>query len=381
MKWVSVWGNAASITERRPEAYAKNISLRYVVKSAFCGSKIRLLFSNFCGLEAITLSAVTVANAVCDRVLDANSLKTVTFGGKNSVEIPSGAEIFSDEIDFDVTARQNLAITIYLADYTDMRTGVVALGPLSKGFYSLGDCTKTAELPIQHTRTQNTFYFLSGVDVYTEDKNRAVILYGDSITAGSWADHLALMLMEDSDNTTSIVRRAASGTRVLREYDCLTYQSYGLSGEHRFEREISTVSGADTIVIQQGINDIIHPVGVEVNPFRPMSDLPTVKELESGIDRYISLAKAKNLKCYLGTLLPIYGWRTYAKFRDEMKDEFNGWLRSIDYIDGCIDFDLALRSKENPSAFGEGYDSGDHLHPSEAAYIAMAKLAKGYLDD
>lgn len=28
-KWVSVWGNAVSIAENRPERYAKEITLRY----------------------------------------------------------------------------------------------------------------------------------------------------------------------------------------------------------------------------------------------------------------------------------------------------------------------------------------------------------------
>ena len=53
-----------------------------------------------------------------------------------------------------------------------------------------------------------------------------------------------------------------------RQYDNITYESYGLSGKRRFSHEVPT-DGADTVIIQQGINDIIHPVGVEVNPFRP----------------------------------------------------------------------------------------------------------------
>ena len=106
-----------------------------------------------------------------------------------------------------------------------------------------------------------------------------------------------------------------------------------------------------------------------------MSDLPTVEELEDGIKYYIDIAKKYNLKVYLGTLLPIYGWRTYAPFREEMKNKFNDWMRSLDNIDGCIDFDAALRSDKNPLAFREGYDSGDHLHPSEEAYKKMAEIA------
>ncbi len=379
MRWVTVWGNATSVSERRPESYARNITLRYPVTCAFGGEKVRLHFSNFCGTEAVTLSQVTIAPARTDREISLHNARLVTFGGEESVTIPAGQEIFSDEIAFRVKPKGVVSVSIYLEEFTLMRSGVVITGPLSKGFFSVGNQALASVLPLEQTRTTNTFYFLTGVDVYTEDKNRAVILYGDSITAQSWADYLALECMDDPYNVTAVIRRAASGTRVLREYHCITYESYGLSGKNRFEREISTVSGADTVIIQQGINDIIHPVGTEVNPFRPMSDLPSVEELEEGLEYYSDIARKYGLKTYFGTLLPIYGWRTYAPFREDMKDKINDWLRSRGDIDGCIDFDEALRSDENVYAFRDGYDSGDHLHPSEAAYKKMAQVAYDYI--
>lgn len=381
MKWVTVWGNAPSITEHRAETYAKDITLRYPVTCAFGGQKVRLHFSNFCGTEPVTLTRVTLARAMGDREISLHNARLVTFGGEESVTIPAGEEIFSDEINFRIKPKGVLAVSIYLGSFTLMRTGVVAIGPLSKGFFSVGDCTFSQVLPLERTRTTSTFYFFCGLDLYTEDENRAVILYGDSITAQSWADYLATECMNDPYNRIAIVRRAASGTRVLREYSCITYESYGLSGRHRFEREISTVSGADTVIIQQGINDIIHPVGTDVNPFRPMSDLPAAGQLEEGVEEYFKIAAARGLKVYIGTLLPIKGWRTYAPFREDLRNAFNDWARSRRDIAGCIDFDRALRSPEEPAAFAAGYDSGDHLHPSESAYRAMAELAFGYIRD
>lgn len=381
MKWVTVWGNAPSITEHRAETYAKDITLRYPVTCAFGGQKVRLHFSNFCGTEPVTLTRVTLTRAMGDREISLHNARLVTFGGEESVTIPAGEEIFSDEINFRIKPKGVLAVSIYLGSFTLMRTGVVAIGPLSKGFFSVGDCTFSQVLPLERTRTTSTFYFFCGLDLYTEDENRAVILYGDSITAQSWADYLAMECMNDPYNRIAIVRRAASGTRVLREYSCITYESYGLSGRHRFEREISTVSGADTVIIQQGINDIIHPVGTEVNPFRPMSDLPSAGQLEEGVEEYFKIAADRGLKVYIGTLLPIKGWRTYAPFREDLRSAFNDWARSRRDIAGCIDFDRALRSPEDPAAFAAGYDSGDHLHPSESAYRAMAELAFGYIRD
>ena len=169
-----------------------------------------------------------------------------------------------------------------------------------------------------------------------------------------------------------MIRRATSGSRILREYHCLTYESYGLMGANRFDHEVPT-DGADVVIIQQGINDIIHPVGKRSNIFRPMSDLPTVEELIEGLKTYIAQARAMGYRVYVGTLLPMGGWRTDAPFRQEMRHAYNDFIRTTDLIDGCIDFDRALRDPENRDCFLPEYDSGDHLHPSKAGYCRMAQ--------
>jgi len=40
--------------------------------------------------------------------------------------------------------------------------------------------------------------------------------------------------------------------------------------------------------------------------------------------------------------------------------------------DGVIDFDAVTRDPAQPTRFLPLYDSGDHLHPSDAGYRAMA---------
>ncbi|MBQ6806151.1 MAG: lipase [Lachnospiraceae bacterium] len=373
-KWTAMWGNAMSIAEHKAEEYSKNLTLRYPIYAPFNGSALRFTFDNFCGTEAITISRAVVSVSTDEKSVDTNTTTTITFGGQNTCTISAGETLTSDAVSFPVQAGQTLSVSFYLADFTQMRSAVLITGPLSKGFYSVGNVCDIETLPLDTTRKTNWFYFLSTVEILTEEKNHAIVCYGDSITAQDWPDYLTLQLEKEGITNASIIRRAASGTRILREYSCITYESYGLQGNHRVPRELQ-VAGADTVIIQQGINDIIHPVGTDVNPFRPMSDLPTVQELTDGLAWYVEQARKLGLSVYIGTLLPIYGWRTYAPFREDMKNEVNDWIRHTDLVDGCIDFDKTLRDEKNPVAFADGYDSGDHLHPSASAYQAMADTA------
>lgn len=362
-KWVSIWGNAVSISENRPESYAKNITLRYPVYCPFDGNRLQFTFDNYCGTEAVTIHKAGV--------LYKGQFYMLTFGQKASVSIKAGGHVLSDELSLDVCARDTLYVSFYFADYTLMRSSVYISGPLSGGQYAIGDQTETQQFPIDISKKTSIYYFLSNVSLYTHKDNRAIVCYGDSITAQDWPDELSLRCQKEGHLHTAIIRRATSGSRILREYHNITYESYGLMGVHRFEHEVPT-AGADTVIIQQGINDIIHPVGTDVNPFRPMSDLPTAAQLIDGLKWYIDKARSYGYHVYVGTLLPIRGWRTYAPFREDLKNEFNDFIRTTDLIDGCIDFELATRDASDPTAFFPKYDSGDHLHPNALGYQAMA---------
>lgn len=372
MKWVGTWGNAISVTERRPENYAKNLTLRYPVKMMLSGDALRITLDNFCGTEAVMLTCANIAASIGDDGISVDSVKKLTFGGSESVVIEAGEKIVSDPVEFPVKQGDDIAVSLYFRDFTEMRSGVLITGPLSKGYFAVGNQTNEAVLEPDTSKRTGWFYFLSDIEVLTDTKKRAIICFGDSITAQAWPDYLIQRTLEIGDGTTSVVRKAASGTRILRQYDNITYDSYGLKGAIRFPRE-ALVSGADTVIIQHGINDIIHPVGEEVNRFRPWSDLPSAQEMIDGLRMYIETARSYGLKTYLGTLLPIEGWRTYAGFREELRCEVNEWIRTTNEADGCIDFDRSVCNPQRPQAFADGFDSGDHLHPSQAAYRRMAE--------
>ena len=91
----------------------------------------------------------------------------------------------SDPVSFPVKKGMTLTVSLYFADFTLMQSAVLVTGPLSKGFFSLGDQTHAKSLPMNDTKTTNWFYFLSNIELMTSEENHMVICYGDSITAGA----------------------------------------------------------------------------------------------------------------------------------------------------------------------------------------------------
>jgi lysophospholipase L1-like esterase len=55
-----------------------------------------------------------------------------------------------------------------------------------------------------------------------------------------------------------------------------------------------------------------------------------------------------------------------------MRRAVNEWIQNSGAFDGVIDFDAVVRDPQTPSRIRKEYDSGDHLHPNDAGYKAMA---------
>jgi lysophospholipase L1-like esterase len=55
-----------------------------------------------------------------------------------------------------------------------------------------------------------------------------------------------------------------------------------------------------------------------------------------------------------------------------MRGAVNTWIRANTEVVSIIDFDQVVQDPVNPLAMLPAYDSGDHLHPGDEGYVAMA---------
>ena len=67
---------------------------------------------------------------------------------------------------------------------------------------------------------------------------------------------------------------------------------------------------------------------------------------------------------------PLYGY--YDEVKEKKRQAVNECIRKSGAFDGVIDFDDVTRDPVNPKHILPAYDSGDHLHPQDTGYKAMA---------
>ena len=58
---------------------------------------------------------------------------------------------------------------------------------------------------------------------------------------------------------------------------------------------------------------------------------------------------------------------------EQKRQAINRWIRTSGAYDAVIDFDEVLRDPTHPTRLAPEYDSGDHVHPNDRGYRAMAE--------
>ncbi len=370
-KWVNGWGLGVAHPPLSEAQWTKDTTVRYVLINSLDAGAVRLKFSNRFGENVAELSEVTVSISKDGKcAVNKDTITNVTFGGSIKGIIPPHGEIVSDEIPFNIKSGEKLVVSIYFENFTQMNTGFTYDNKFMVRRFIEGNHTHSEDFSIYEMSFSAAYNFLWSVDFLTYEDAFSIAAFGDSITSQEWVDILANKLIVNKINNRAIVRRAVSGSRIFGSYPALSYFHYGEDGLTRFRREVEH-DGVKGVIILHGINDIIHPDGK--NPMRPMSNMPTVEKLSSGVCDYISIAKELGLKTYLATLLPIKGWRTYDIPRDNIRIEFNNWIKNQKITDGVIDFEKAVLSKTDDKAFDPKCNRGDNLHASVEGYRRMAE--------
>lgn len=377
-RWITTWAASPMNTQPSDSVWLGfyNQTVREVVRVSVGGERVRLRLSNEFGSVPVVIDSVHIALAGDGGAIQPGTDRPVTFGGKQAVTLPAGAPVFSDPVDFRVAPLSHLAVSMYFKDraaiqsyhYEAQQTAYVS---------SDGDFASDQTMPVEQKFTSH--YFLSGVLVEAAAANtRVVVAFGDSITDGyrstidgdrRFPDDLAERLYKTPGfETVAVINQGIGGNRVLHD-------GRGAKALARFDRDVLSIPDVSHVIFLEGINDI----GWPDSPIASADEAVTADQLFDGYRQLVERAHLRGIKVIGATLLPFEGTFAgislhayYNPEKEKLRVAVNDWIRTSKVFDGVIDFDALMRDPQHPSRIRAEYDGGDHLHPNDLGYKAMA---------
>lgn len=372
---------------------ATNQTIRSIVKPDLWGHRVRVKFSNFFGSQPVTFSAVNLGLQEYGANVIEDTMTPLRFGGRDSVTIPAGTEVWSDGIalewvkDAEDPRVQGKNLAISYAVQGDS-------GPMT--YHAAAHQTSYVSAPNSGDRTRDTngfgypytttsWYFVREVDVMAPADTVVVCAFGDSITDGShstlsandrWEDVLSKRLHETYGNRVSVVNEGIGGNRVVNPTPANS--TAGPAATDRLDRDVLALSGLTHVVWLEGINDL--------------GGRQTAANIIAGYRAVVQRLHAKGIKVTgatvtsaLGMPNPTEGW--YPGYTgggdngptvDAGRRLLNDFIRTSNIWDSVADFDTATLDPATGNmraAFVPNSEftqlPWDYLHPNHAGYLAM----------
>jgi len=226
--WVSSWGTSQQIPEPHnalPPEDLTDATLRQIFHLSIGGPALRIHLSNAFGTEALHIASVHIASplSTSSSSIDPASDRPLTFAGNPQADIPPGAELLSDPIDYPVAPLSDLAVTFHLQSPPARETGHP--GSRATSWYVHGNLvsapTFTQPKHVDH------WYQVNQIDVQASLSAAAIVVLGDSITDGHgattngndrWTDVLAARLQSSpTTHNIGVSNQAIGGNHLLTD--------------------------------------------------------------------------------------------------------------------------------------------------------------------
>ncbi|MGW8062844.1 SGNH/GDSL hydrolase family protein [Streptomyces ziwulingensis] len=378
--WVGAWSASPAAAEPGTETTGTaGLSVRNVVHAGIGGTSARITLSNLYGHSPLTITHASVALAAGPGTAAAlaDTMRRLTFRGSPRVVIPAGEQVMSDIARIAVPYGADVLVTTY----SPVPSGPVTHHPRAQQISYLAEGDRASDVTAVAYTTETPYWrYLTALDVLSHEADGTVVAFGDSITDGlgsevnanhRWTDVLAERLHDaarDGRDTPrySVVNQGISGNRILTGRSGRPADNP--SGLSRFPRDVLQRTNVKAVVIVLGVNDILHS-----------PELADRDGILDGLRTLTGRAHARGLKVVGATIMPFGGHRGHTRAREAMRQEINEEIRSGRVFDAVVDFDQALRDPYDPRRLRSAYDSGDHLHPSDAGYARMGRFLD--LDD
>jgi lysophospholipase L1-like esterase len=376
--WVVTWG--ASPSPQREESQMRqdklafdNQTIREIIHTSIGADTVRVRLSNAFGKDTVEIGAAHIALTAKQSEIVPGSDHVLTFGGRPTASIPPNAILVSDPVKLNIPSAHNVTISLFLPKAT--LGGGIHYSAQQTAYVGQGDLSGAASIP--NAATVESWVFLSDLDVLAPERAATLVAFGDSITDGArsatdanhrWPNFLSDRLRaRRGASEIGVLDAGIGGNRVL--HDAISNIRFGVNGLARFDRDVLAQPGTKYVIVLEGINDLGH-----AGTSAPASETVSAEDLIVGLEQMADRAHENGFEVFGATLTPFEGAANgyFTPEKETKRKAINEWIRTGKAFDGVIDFDKALRDSNHPDRMAAAYDSGDHLHPNDAGYKAMA---------
>ena len=254
-----------------PEAGARDQTFRLIVLPDIWGKQARLRFSNALGTRPVTFDGAYVGLQLGSATLVAGTNRPVMFGGKPSVTVEPGKDVWSDAIalpfvkDAKALAGRKLAVSFHVAGEAGPMTwhakALQTSYVTAPGAGAKGEANDESAFPYSTA----SWFFLDAVDMMAPADTKVIVAFGDSITDGTastmngddrWPNVLARRLAAAGHRAT-VINAGIGGNQVTGPVEYSPQKPFpgGPNAGMRIERDVLSLSGVTTLIWLEGIND------------------------------------------------------------------------------------------------------------------------------
>ncbi len=373
--WVPAWTGrgplSTTITTNRtfldPTPNLSGRTLRVMANLTTGGAAVRVRLSQRFSTSSLDIEAAHVAVRAGGSNIIPETDRPLTFAGNATVSVPAGEDVWSDPVALDVSAGQDLAISLYVPG-SFLPTTQGGRGQIKPSYHKVGNQVGATSLSGGSTTRQ--VFGAYEVQVLSPGPAAAIVALGDSITEGAcsafdadgdFPDLLSQRLPLLADGTAVSVLNAGIGSGRFASSD-----GAGIRGLNRLD-ELLALPAVRWVTLLMGVNDISY-------------ELVDAAFLEDAYVQAIRKVHAAGKKLIGIPILPFGNSTKDVGNNKEVAQEVNAWIRAHDKrlgaaepsYDAVVDLEPVLLAPGDPSWSLSPGLTCDGVHPNSAGYRAIA---------
>jgi lysophospholipase L1-like esterase len=371
--WFTAW---AQSQQGLAETTLNNQSMRMVTHLSQGGSAARIRVQNTFGKSPLTIDHATVG-LTGDGAAIRGPAHPITFGGRGSVTIPAGGELWSDDTALVTRPQDNVTVSMHVA-------GTVVPGQhtfAARDNYltppGTGDHTADGSASA-YTRTVGATYLVSAVDVRDPALRGTVVAFGSSVVDGvgstncgpgctetgtnrRWVDDLGRRIPAElpPGQQLAVANAGINGTTSSRECPAIPPKAAGLDALARLDRDVLALHGVTAVIYYYGTNDL--------------ADGCTAKQVLDSYQKVFQRLRDAGIAVYVTPITPRPSYTDQQNLdRHTVGTRVKRGNNCAGTCDGVIDFDQVLKDPLKPNSINPAYENGDGIHANITGQQALA---------